>query len=142
MAVAAGVSGSALMSRVVMAITDVQVSVQVNPVKPSRLGQRLSQLGSSYGSTGQRFSQSQIRVRDTVRCSGQTRLTRSTPESTRVNRRVNIVKPVDSSRSAMVRVRLFQFRSMQFGSVRAVRFRVSVNTWSTPVKRQNGSKSQ
>ncbi|KAM0006581.1 hypothetical protein Hdeb2414_s0168g00821431 [Helianthus debilis subsp. tardiflorus] len=28
---------------------------------------------------------------------------------------------------------------MQFGSVRAVRFRVSVNTWSMPVKRQNGS---
>ncbi|KAM0071361.1 hypothetical protein Hdeb2414_s0001g00024201 [Helianthus debilis subsp. tardiflorus] len=66
--------------------------------------------------------------------------------NTRVNsgqQRVNTVKPVTAVNwSAVVRVMLFQSRSMQFGSVRAFRFRVAVNTWSTPVKRQNGSKSQ
>ncbi|KAJ0935140.1 hypothetical protein HanRHA438_Chr03g0115571 [Helianthus annuus] len=64
--------------------------------------------------------------------SGQTRLTQSTPESTRVNGRSTEV-----NWSAVVRIRLFQSRSMQFGSVRAVRFLVSVNARSTTVKLVN-----
>ncbi|KAJ0781565.1 hypothetical protein HanPI659440_Chr06g0250691 [Helianthus annuus] len=92
----------------------------------SRVSTRVSHGRMSSGQQG--FSQFGFRVQ----CSGQLGQLVN-PGQTRSNQSTAV------NWLAVVRVRLFQSRSMQFGSVRAVRFRVPVKTRSTDCQTRSDS---